>query len=76
MDYMYQESCGLKSVTPDSVRNFAAKFQSYVNRNPEAKSNPDYYGILGNIESAAKLYNIVLVITINDVWEGDTTIYY
>ena len=76
MEYMYQESRGLTGVSSDSVQRFAAKFQSYVNRNPECQKNPDYYDIVANIQNAANSYGLVITITINTAWEGDTTIYY
>ena len=76
MENLYNESCRLNSVTPDSIQRFVAKFQTYVNSNPEAQRNPDYYNILNNIESAAKTYGISITITINGAWKGDTTIYY
>ena len=72
MDAMYIESRGLTKVSSDSVQRFAAKFQSYVSRNPECRKNPDYYDILNNIEKAAQTYGLSITIYVDTSWERDT----
>ena len=70
------ESCGLKMVSSDSIQRFANKFETYVNNHRDIYKTSEYYDIVDNIEFAAKLRGLIIVITINDVWDGDTTIYF
>ena len=76
VEALYMESCGLKMVSSDSIQRFANKFETYVNNHRDIYKTSDYYDIVDNIEFAAKLRGLIIVITINDVWDGDTTIYF
>ena len=76
IEALYNESCGLKSVSSDSIQRFATKFHAYVNRFPEVQNNPEYYDILDNIEQAAKTYGLSIIIYFDPTWDGDTTIYF
>lgn len=76
IEKLYNESCGLKGVSSDSVQRFAAKVQAYVNRFSEVQKNPDYYSILGNIEEAAQTYGLTITIYFDPTWDDDTTYVY
>ncbi len=76
MEHFYNESFGLKQVTYDSITRFATKVETYVIKNPAEKTNPLYPEIKANIKEAIKGGGLSIVITINDEWEGDTTIYF
>lgn len=76
IEALFNESCGLKGGSPDSIQRFAAKFQAYINRFPEVQKNPDYYSILGNIEEAAQTYGLTITIYFDPTWDDDTTYVY
>ena len=76
MEHFYNESFGLKQVTYDSITRFAPKVETYVIKNPAEKTNPLYPEIKANIKDAVKSGGLSIVITVNDEWEGDTTIYF
>ena len=76
MEAFYDESFGLKQVSGDSIKRFATKVETYVINNPAEKSNPLYPEIKENIKEAIKGGGLSIVITVNDEWEGDTTIYF
>ena len=64
------ESLNLYVASADSVGNFSQKVQSFVVRHPDAKEDPLYPEIQQNIKQ-----NLLrLSITINDEWDGETTI--
>lgn len=75
IEALFNESCGLKGVSSDSIQRFAAKFQAYIDRFPEVQKNPDCFSILGNIEQAAQTYSLSITIYFDPRWDGDTTIY-
>ena len=76
VEALYMESCGLKQVPSDSIKRFANKFETFVNNHRDIYKTSNYYDIVYNIESSAKMHGLIIVITINDVWDGDTTIYF
>lgn len=68
MESFYTESCGLQSVSTDSVKTFTVKVDNYTVRNPEAKQHVRYPQIQENIKAAS----LRLSITINTEWDGET----
>ena len=76
MEYFYNESCSLTRVAGDSIQRFATKVETYVVHYPEEKYNPYYPEIVDNIQSAAKLCNITIVISIDPEWEGEIVVNY
>ena len=55
---MYEESCGLKKTTTDSVISFTAKFKNYVELHPESVESEYYQPTMKNIYSAEITFNI------------------
>ena len=53
MGEFYTESCGLKAVSTDSVKNFAVKVDNFVVKNPEAKQHSLYPKIVENIKASS-----------------------
>ena len=53
MGEFYTESCGLKAVSTDSVKNFAMKVDNFVVKNPEAKQHSLYPKIVENIKASS-----------------------
>ena len=72
MDAYYVESKGLMAVSLDSVTQFKNKVDGYVDTYPLAKQHEKYPLIQNNIKTAL----LSMTITINDEWDGDTTIYF
>lgn len=70
MEGFYVESCGLPSVTIDSVKSFTVKVNDYTTEYPESKEHSLYPKIQENI----KLASLRLVITCDTTWDGETHI--
>jgi hypothetical protein len=66
---MYDESCGLKNVSKDSINNFIYKFNSYVSAHPESVESEYYAPTLENI----RLVTVTITITAGD-WADDSTV--
>ena len=58
MGEFYTESCGLKAVSTDSVKNFAVKVDNFVVKNPEAKQHSLYPKIVENKMSQGQVNDI------------------
>ena len=66
----HAESLNLNVASADSVGNFSQKVQGFAVRHPDATQDPLYPVIQQNIQQ-----NLLrLHITINDEWDGETTI--
>ena len=67
MESFYIESCGLPSVTIDSVKLFTIKVNNYTTEFPESKGHPLYPKIQENITS------VMMRITIecDTTWDGE-----
>lgn len=64
------ESLNLYAASADSVGNFSQKVKTFVVHHPDATQDPLYPEIQQNIKQ-----NLLrLSITINDEWDGETTI--
>lgn len=70
MEGFYVESCGLPSVTIDSVRSFTIKVNGYTTEYPESKEHSLYPKIQENI----KMASLRLTITCDTTWDGETHI--
>ena len=70
MDGFYVESCGLPTVTIDSVKSFTIKVNDYTTEYPESKEHSLYPKILANIKSAS----LRITITCDTTWAGETHI--
>jgi hypothetical protein len=70
MESFYVESCGLQTVTTDSVKSFSAKVDDFTAKWPDSKGHSLYPKIQANIRQA----NFRITITINDEWDGETHI--
>ena len=68
----HAESKNLDVATSDSVGKFNVKVKAFVAQHPDATQDPLYPEIQKNIK--ANLLRLSL--TIDDEWEGDTTIHY
>ena len=69
MQSMYDESCGLKSASSDSINSFIYKFNSYVSAHPESVESEYYAPTLENI----RLVTVTITITAGD-WADDSTV--
>lgn len=72
MEGFYVESCGLPTVTIDSVKSFTNKVNDYTTEYPESKEHSLYPKIQENIKSAS--FRITL--TCDSTWDGETYIYF
>lgn len=70
MEGFYIESCGLPSVTIDSVKLFSTKVNDYTDEYPESKEHSLYPKIQANIKSAS----LRITITCDTTWDGETHI--
>lgn len=81
MVQFYEESESLPEASKDSIISFNKQFVNFVNSHPGAESDELYQPTRDNIDFAAEVHGfkfggLSIIITINDEWEGDTTIYY
>ena len=70
MEGFYVESCGLPSVTIDSVKSFTIKVNDFTTEFPESKEHSLYPKIQENIKSAS----LRITITCDTTWAGETHI--
>ena len=70
MEGFYVESCGLPTVTIDSVKSFTIKVNDYTTEYPESKEHSLYPKIQANIKSASLRITIICDTT----WAGETHI--
>ena len=70
MEGFYVESCGLPTVTIDSVKSFTVKVNDYTTEYPESKEHRLYPKIQENIKSAS----LRITITCDTTWAGETHI--
>ncbi len=70
MEGFYVESCGLPTVTIDSVKSFTIKVNDYTTEYPESKEHSLYPKIQENIKSASLRITIICDTT----WAGETHI--
>ena len=70
MEGFYIESCGLPTVTLDSVRSFSVKVNNYTTEYPESKKHSLYPKIQANIKSAS----LRITLTCDTTWAGVTHI--
>ena len=70
MEGFYVESCGLPSVTIDSVKSFTVKVNDFTTEYPESKEHLLYPKIQENI----KMASLPLTITCDTTWDGETHI--
>ena len=70
MEGFYTESCGLPSVSVDSVKSFSVKVANYTTEFPGAKEHRLYPKIQENIKSAS----LRITITCDTTWAGETHI--
>ena len=70
MEGFYVESCGLPTVTIDSVKSFSIKVNDYTTEYPESKEHSLYPKIQANIKSAS----LRITITCDTTWAGETHI--
>ena len=70
MEGFYAESCGLPSVSVDSVKSFSVKVANYTTEFPGAKEHRLYPKIQENIKSAS----LRITITCDTTWAGETHI--
>ena len=70
MEGFYVESCGLPTVTIDSVKSFTVKVNDYTTEYPESKEHSLYPKIQANIKSAS----LRITITCDTTWAGETHI--
>ena len=68
----HAESKTLDVATSDSIGKFNVKVKAFVAQHPDATQDPLYPEIQKNIK--ANLLRLFL--TINDEWDGDTTVHY
>lgn len=70
MEGFYIESCGLSSVSIDSVKSFTVKVNDYTTEYPESKEHSLYPKIRANIKSAS----LRITITCDTTWAGTISI--
>jgi len=70
MEGFYVESCGLPTVTIDSVMLFSTKVNNYTIEFPESKEHSLYPKIQANIKSAS----LRITIECDTTWDGETHI--
>ena len=70
MESFYIESCGLRSVTLDSVKTFSVKVNDYTTEYPESKDHSLYPKIQDNIKDAS----LRITIECDTTWDGETHI--
>ncbi len=70
MEAFYTESCGLRSVTLDSVKTFSVKVNDYTTEYPESKDHSLYPKIQDNIKDAS----LRITIECDTTWDGETHI--
>ena len=70
MERFYIESCGLPSVTIDSVKFFTIKVNKYTTEFPESKDHSLYPKIQENITTAM----MRITIECDTTWDGETHI--
>lgn len=70
MEGFYTESCGLPTVTIDSVKLFSAKVNDYTTEYPKSKKHTLYPKIQANIKSAS----LRISIKCDTTWAGVTHI--
>ena len=70
MDSFYVESCGLPTVTLDSVKSFTVKVNDYTTEYPESKKHSLYPKIQENIKFASLRF----IISVDTTWAGKTHI--
>ena len=68
MEGFYVESCGLPTVTIDSVKSFTVKVNDYTTEYPESKEHSLYPKIQANIKSAS----LRITIACDTTWAGET----
>ncbi len=70
MEGFYVESCGLSTVTIDSVKLFSAKVSNFTAEYPESKNHSLYPKIQENINTAS----LRITIECDTTWDGETHI--